>query len=239
MNLTPEQLEKNFNQLLEVIDAIITGERKDQLKKLHLAMAERIATAPASSKSSYHNAFPGGYVLHVLNVVKACIEIFGVWKNMGSTIDFSKEELIFSAICHDLGKIGDEKNDYYLPCEEAWMLKKGQVYVTNPALQYMKVPDRSLYILQSFGIKINIKEYLTIKIHDGLYEKGNESYFISFNEDYELKTVMPYILHQADLLSSKMEKHIVSDKNNELPKVTSLQEKPKTGNKTLDKFLNE
>jgi hypothetical protein len=71
MNLSPEQLESNFNKLLSIIDDNITGERGKKLRELHESMAERIATAPASSKLSFHNAFPGGYVLHVLNVIDA------------------------------------------------------------------------------------------------------------------------------------------------------------------------
>lgn len=239
MNLSPEQLQANFNKLLSIIDDNITGERGKKLRELHESMGERIATAPASSKLSFHNAFPGGYVLHILNVIETSLEIMSLWKKMKASVDFNSEELIFSAICHDLGKIGDLKNDYYIPCDEAWMIKKGQVYTTNPVLQYMKVPDRSLFLLQEFGIKTTMKEYLTIKIHDGLYEKGNESYFMSFNEDYELKTIMPYILHQADLLCSKMEKHVLQNNKNEVPVINISEEKPKTGNKTLDKFLNE
>jgi hypothetical protein len=60
-------------------------------------------------------------------------------------------------------------------------------------------------ILQSEGIEMSEKEYLAIKLHDGLYEEANKSYYISYSEDYALKTSLPYILHQADLIASKSE----------------------------------
>ena len=205
MNLKAEELLENLSVLIKVIDTKITGERKDLLLKLHDDLGDRIATAPASSKLSFHNAFTGGYVLHVLNVVKAVGLVSDSWKKLGSSLDFTQEEMYMAAICHDLGKIGTEEEDYYLECQEQWMLKKGQVFVTNPKLQYIKVPERSLMLLQGRGIKLNEKENLAIKLHDGLYEDANKAYFISYSEEYALKTSLPYILHHADLMSSKIE----------------------------------
>ena len=208
MNLTAEQLKENFDVLIKVIDTKITSSPKRlmHLVGLHQKWYDRIATAPASMKTSYHNAFPGGYVLHVLNVVKAAGLVADTWKKMyGKELDFTQEEMYFAAVCHDLGKIGTDTEDYYLPCEEQWMLKKGQLYVMNPRIQYMKTADRSLMILQSQGIEMTEKEYLAIKLHDGLYEESNKSYYISYSEDYALKTMLPYVIHQADLIATKTE----------------------------------
>lgn len=205
MRLKAVELHENFSVLLKVIETKITGERKEKLMKLHDDWADRIAVAPASMKTNYHNAFIGGYVLHVLNVVKAVGMVADSWKKMGVALDFTQEEMYLSAICHDLGKIGTEEEDYYLPCEEQWMLKKGQLFVMNPRIQYMKVAERSLMNLQRRGIDITEKEYLSIKLHDGLYEDSNKSYLISFSEDYALKTYLPHILHQADMMAAKSE----------------------------------
>lgn len=205
MKLTAAELQENLSVLLKVIDTKVSGEKKDKLLELHDDWGDRIAVAPASMKTNYHNAFVGGYVLHVLNVVKAVGLVADTWKKMGTQLDFTQEEMYVSAICHDLGKIGTEEEDYYLPCEEQWMLKKGQVYVMNPRLQYMKVAERSLMNLQRRGIKITEKEYLSIKLHDGLYEDSNKAYLISYSEEYALKTYLPHILHQADMIASKSE----------------------------------
>jgi hypothetical protein len=249
MSLSAVEIKENFEKLIETISENIPGERGVKLKNLHTSMDVRIAMAPASMKKAYHNAFPGGYVIHILNVIEAALKIKDVWVDMGSDIDFTFEELYMAAICHDLGKLGTVEEEYYLPCDEQWLLKKGQVYVSNPKLQYMKVPERSLFLLQQAGITLTEKEYLTIKLHDGLYEEGNKAYLISYNEDYELKTILPYIIHQADLLCSKTEKKvdnpptktIASAPSGVKPTTLSIT-KPvakKTGNASLDKFLNE
>ena len=65
---------------------------------------------PAAHKREYHNAFPGGYVDHVLRVVECALKLNDVWVEMGvDTSTYTKEELVFSALNHDLGKIGDEE----------------------------------------------------------------------------------------------------------------------------------
>jgi hypothetical protein len=235
--MTAEQLSENFDELMNFIQSKFKGERLDQLANLYNELAPRIATAPASSKKQYHNAFEGGYVLHILNVIKACEKLSGVWEDMGMIPNFTKEEMYFSALNHDLGKIGSMTEDYYIPCEEEWMKKKGQVFVTNPKLQYMKVPERSLMLLQSNGISISEVEYLSIKLHDGLYEDSNKAYFINYNEDMALKSNLPYILHQADLICAKMEGQ--TSTTTSVKKTTIKAEAVKTGNRTLDKFLNE
>jgi hypothetical protein len=206
MYLSADQLQENFSVLLKVIDAKISSPRREELAKLFNEMGDRIATAPASMKTTYHNAFPGGYVLHVLNVIKAVGLVADVWKKInGVDHDFTQEEMYFSAICHDLGKIGTDEHDYYVPVTEQWMIKKGQMYAMNPEIQFMKVAERSLMLLQKKGIPVSEKEYLAIKLHDGLYEDANKPYFISYSEEYALKTNLPYILHQADLIASKSE----------------------------------
>ena len=69
----------------------------------------------------------------------------------------------------------------------------------------MLIQDRSLFILQQNGITMNEKEYLAVKLHDGLYDDVNKPYYMTFNPDSKLRTNIVYILHQADFLASKIE----------------------------------
>lgn len=230
--MTAKDLLDNYEKLVIFIEDSFDGERKEKLMWLYEKLSDRIATAPASMKKQYHNAYPGGYVAHVLNVIKAAEKVYKVWEEMGAEFNFTIAELRFAALNHDLGKIGTKTDEYYIPCQEEWMRKKGQEYVMNPNIQYMKVAERSLMILQQNQISVTENEYLAIKLHDGLYEDANKAYYISYSEDMQLKTTLPYILHQADLMCAKIEGQANSPKQ---IKTTSA----KTGNKTLDKFLNE
>jgi hypothetical protein len=206
MNLTAEQIQKNWEKHLKIVDTFITGERKDKLKALYVSLADTMVLAPASGKPSYHNAFAGGYIDHVNRVVHCALKIKALWQDMGAKVDFTDEELVFAALNHDLGKIGAQEQPYYLPQTDAWRRDKlGEIYTHNKDLSYMLVQDRSLFILQQNLITISENEFLAIKLHDGLYDDVNKPYYISFNPDSKLRTNLPHILHQADFLASKIE----------------------------------
>ena len=69
----------------------------------------------------------------------------------------------------------------------------------------MSVPDRSLYLLTSNGISYTKNEMLAIKLHDGMYDESNKVYLTSFTPEAKPRTSMVYILHQADILASRIE----------------------------------
>ena len=205
--LQANQIEENWNSLIKLIEDNFTGERKENLLKMYNHLKDRMMFAPASSKEHFHNAFPGGYVEHVLNITRAVKSVYQTWKDHGAHINFTEEEMIFATLHHDLGKVGDDEMDYYIPNESEWHRKnQGKIYTPNPKLQYMNVSDRSLWLLQKFNIKLNQTEYIGLKLADGLYEEGNKQYFISFSPDFELQTNLPHIIHQADMLASKTER---------------------------------
>ena len=69
----------------------------------------------------------------------------------------------------------------------------------------MKVPDRALWLLQHYGVKVTDKEYIGIKLTDGLYDEANKAYLMTYNPDYNLRSNMAYILHQADMMATHIE----------------------------------
>lgn len=206
MNLSAEQIQNNWEKHLRIVDTFITGDRKEKLKALYVSFADEMIMAPASGRPSFHNAFPGGYVDHVNRVVHCALKTKALWQEMGATIDFTDEELVFAALNHDLGKLGAEGKPYYLQQTDKWRQDKlGELYTHNSDLSYMLIQDRSLFTLQQNGIQVNEKEYLAIKLHDGLYDDVNKPYYLSLNPDSKLRTNLVYILHQADFLASKIE----------------------------------
>ena len=199
-------VEKQWEELTETIKKYIKSPRQKALIAMYEKLADRILTAPASSHSTRHNCYPGGYIDHVNRVVKVALSVYENWKELGANVStFTVEELVFAAINHDLGKVGSMTDDYYVPNDSDWHVKRGQIYKINPKLQFMKVPDRSIYLLQENGISFSENEYLAIKLHDGLYSKGNESYLMAGLPEFSLKTDMPILLHHADHLSTLIE----------------------------------
>lgn len=203
--LSAEKIQKNYDKHLKIVDTYI-GDRKEAILNMLKHVEEIYVMAPASGKTWYHSAFPGGYVDHVNRVVEYAVKQSRLYEEMGGNVDYTEEELVFAALFHDLGKIGDGDKPNYLPQTDKWRQDKlSEMYTFNPDLDFMLIPDRSLFILQKFGIKVSMKEFLGIRLHDGVFDKANESYFFSHQESSRQKTSIISVLHTADFLASKVE----------------------------------
>ena len=115
MKLTAEKIQHNWAEFKNNITTYISNERASKLLDFYEKYEDRIILMPAAHKKEYHSAFPGGYVDHVNRVVKGALAISAVWEGFGCDMTtFTQEELVFSAINHDLGKMGDEENESYI-----------------------------------------------------------------------------------------------------------------------------
>ncbi len=207
MNLTAEQIQENWNVFMGNIEKYISSPRKEKLIEFYEKYQERIMLMPAAHKKEYHNAFPGGYVEHVNRVVRCAIKQAKLWNEEGADMStFTVEELVFSAINHDLGKMGDEENESYIPQTDKWRREKlGEDYMFNNKIPFASVPDRGLFMLQSHDIKYTFNEMLAIQTHDGLYDEGNKKYLFTYLPEQKPRTSLPFILHQADLMAARIE----------------------------------
>ena len=201
-------VKEQFKKLMSYAKEYIP-ERFEGIYHMHTSFGGRLLTAPASSVEHYHNAFPGGYIDHVLRVVETSMSLYDFYCENGMSVEgFTKENLVFVAIHHDLGKLGfpGEGRERYLPNKSEWHIKNmGKIYTPNENIPFVLVQDLSLYLLQKFGITASFEEWLAIKIHDGLYEDGNKPYYISRQESSSLKSNLAHIIHAADMMASQHE----------------------------------
>ena len=207
MKLTAEQIQSNWELFLNNIETHITGDRKGKLLEFYKKFEDRLVMMPASHKKEYHNAFPGGYIDHVNRVVRCALKQYELWKEEGADVStFTVEELIFSAINHDLGKMGDDTHESYLPQTDKWRKEKlGEDYMHNKEIAFASVPDRGLFLLQQHDIKYTFNEMVAIQTHDGLYDPANDKYLKSYMPETKPRTSLPFILHQADMMAARIE----------------------------------
>ena len=207
MKLTAEQIQLNWVEFIDNIDTHISSPRKEKLVEFYKKYHERIILMPAAHKKEYHNSFPGGYVEHVNRVVRCSINQSRLWEDEGADMStFTMEELVFSAINHDLGKMGDENHESYIPQDDKWRRDKlGEDYKFNTQVPFASVPDRGLFMLQSHGVQYSFNEMLAIQTHDGLYDEANTKYLKAYMPEQKPRTSLPYILHQADLMAARIE----------------------------------
>jgi len=207
MNLTAEDIQHNWMRLLGFIEDHISEPRKTKLMEFYEKYSERLMLMPAAHKKEYHNAFPGGYVEHVNRVITCALHLHDLWGMMGADLStYTKEELVFSALNHDLGKMGSEEEESYIPQTDNWRKEKlGEDYMFNTKVPFASVPDRGLFLLQSHDIQYTFNEMITIQTHDGLYDEANKKYLMSYLPEQKPRTSLPFIVHQADLMAARIE----------------------------------
>tara|TARA_R100001377_G_scaffold37755_1_gene21020 strand:+ start:857 stop:1624 length:768 start_codon:yes stop_codon:yes gene_type:complete len=207
MKLTAEEIEGNWNTFIGYINEYISSPRKEKLLDFYKKFEDRLVLMPAAHKKEYHNSFPGGYIDHVNRVIEGSLKVNSVWSEMGvDKTTYTIEELVFSAINHDLGKMGDEEHDSYIPQDDKWRRDKlGEDYKFNEKVPFASVPDRGLFLLQSHGIQYTFNEMITIQTHDGLYDEANKKYLFSYTPGQKPRTSLPYIVHQGDLMAARIE----------------------------------
>jgi hypothetical protein len=231
MNLTAEQIQENWDIFINNIETYISSPRKEALLDFYNKYQDRIMLMPAAHKKEYHNAFPGGYVEHVNRVVNCAIKQHQLWADEGVDTDtYTIEELVFAAINHDLGKMGDEQHESYIPQTDEWRRNKlGEDYMHNDKIAFASVPDRGLYLLQAHGIQYTFNEMVGIQTHDGLYDEANKKYFMGFTPEVKPRTSLPYILHFADMMAARIE-----FEREWLPKFKNGTAKPTLAKKTTN-----
>ena len=198
-----EKTQQNYDKFMEYIEA---DPRAEKLKEMYVPLNEELSRAPASGRAHFHNAFPGGYLDHILRVTETALKVASLYKNMEGEITFTKQELIFAALHHDLGKLGHpDEGPYYIDQDSDWHRKRGELYTHNENLQYFKAPERGLFLLQKYGVEITQNEWLAIKLSDGLYDDGNKGYLVNYSMKQAMKTNLPYIIHWADHIACRVE----------------------------------
>ena len=204
--LNETQLKENWDKLINLVSETFSGERKEKLLKMYNHFEDRMMFTPGSGTAHFHNCFIGGYVEHVLHITKIARKLFVDYKELGAHIDYTEEEVIFAALHHDLGKVGDLENDYYVPNDSKWHIEnQGKYYKRGKDLNFMTVTDRAIYLLNHFGISMSENEYIALRLTDGMYEEANKTYLMQYLDENKVKSNLPILLHQADMLASRIE----------------------------------
>ena len=147
-------------------------------------------TSPASTR--YHLAEERGLLKHSVGVAETLLKFR---EFLAPTI--SEESCIIVGLFHDVGKLGVPGQPYYLPNENAWMVKnKGICYKTNPDVVTMGLAVRSLYLILQY-IPLLDAEAQAITYHDGQYIDDNK--IVAHKEE-----PLTLLLHWADYWTAHM-----------------------------------
>lgn len=193
--LSEEQIVANWEKYSSLL--VQTGDhRSEQLKALLDHLGDRLVMCPASSKKDHHNCFVGGLVDHSLRVLKNCTRLMKVSPDVFG--DIPEESVVFAALLHDLGKVGDLEQDRYLPQTNDYYKSRGNLFEINHKVVPKNVHS-SLFLLQHFGVKMSYDEFEAILLNDGPVTDDGREYCMN-------ETPLALLVMTADRLSCEQEK---------------------------------
>ena len=108
MKLSIEQIQERIQYIRKQVDEYNTKERASALHKMYDHFEERMMLAPGSSIDFYHNAWPGGYVDHIMNITEAGKKLYKVYEDFGMKMTYGVEEVVFCTL-----KGGERVNGYF------------------------------------------------------------------------------------------------------------------------------
>jgi hypothetical protein len=217
--ITAEQISDNFKTFQTLVKETFKGDpRLPNIESIVETWEERFTLAPASSKDWYNNAFPGGYLDHVLRVHKIANQQYKLYQYHNCPINYTENELNFVALFCQLGKLGDVDNEYFQKNDSDWHVKNmGMVYKFNPDIAAMKIYDRTFYLLQKANIPITQNEYLAIRNQEGLFDESNKFYFYSGQKETRFRNHLPLLIHHSIQIAQEIEFEIWNSKSNPSP----------------------
>jgi len=174
--MSESEIISNFEKFSKVL--LKVSDRRDSLSKFLEKYGERIATAPAHDKSNRKSASPGGLVKRSLQTLVNARELCGMSAFADKNID--PGSVIIVSLLHDIGRIGDDVGDFYVPQTSSWHVERGNLYTYNQDIKRMTHPHRGLYLIQREGINLTQDEWMAIVSQSNAYEEskfyaGNES----------------------------------------------------------------
>lgn len=166
--MSENEIVDNFEKFKRIL--LKVEDRGATLSRFLEKYGDRIATAPGHDRNNKHAAAPGGLVRRSLQTFMNARELCKL--PAFSDKEISIESVIVTSLLHDIGRIGDDVGDYYLPQTSSWHVERGNLYVYNPDIRRMTHPHRGLYLLQAEGVCLTQDEWMAIVSQPSAYEEG-------------------------------------------------------------------
>lgn len=201
--LSNEQVEKNFETYINLIETNIKREGVESLVKWLKSKDTKVA--PASAK--YHCAYAGGLVEHTLNVYERLKKMVAL--EYSTDCPYNDESIAVVALLHDISKV-----NYYDIVERNTKDANGN-WIKVPCYQAKEISNRlifgshsmnSVYMVNKF-IKLNYQEELAILYHMGGFDKSEDTISSKNISEAFTKSPLALLLHQADTQATYLDEN--------------------------------
>ena len=166
--LTADDLQNNWERFEKFARRLSDHHINELLDKL----GERLVMCPASPRENQYGCYPGGLVEHTLETTAMMRTLVDVY-----SIDIPVASLLKVGLLHEIGKVGNLTQDYFVDQISEWHREKlGQLYKYNEDISKMSVSHRTLFLLQHFGVTLTSDEWLAVQLASGSHFEENRFY---------------------------------------------------------------
>jgi len=135
-------------------------------------LGERLITTPNSTHDSDTGCYAGG-------LIQMSLEVTSNMRKISSTfdLDIPISSILKVGLLHEIGKVGTLENNLFVEQDSDWHREKlGQCYKYNEDVVKATVPDRTLFLLQHFGVILTPDEFYAIRLSQGAQHDENRFY---------------------------------------------------------------
>ena len=136
------------------------------------ALGERLITTPYSTHEKDGGCYAGGLIENALETTSKMRKIASSFD-----LDINTGSILKVGLLHEIGKVGTLEDDLFIEQDSSWHREKlGQFYKYNENVPKSTIPDRTLYLLQHFGITLTNDEFYAIRLSQGSHLEENRFY---------------------------------------------------------------
>lgn len=135
-------------------------------------LGERLITTPYSTHEKDGGCYAGGLVENALETTSKMRKLAASFD-----LDINTGSILKVGLLHEIGKVGTLENDLFVEQDSSWHREKlGQFYKYNENVSKSTIPDRTLCLLQHFGITLTNDEFYAIRLSQGSHLEENRFY---------------------------------------------------------------
>lgn len=181
--MTTEQLNLEYTEFVSQLQSI-------NINPLDIVDDKKLYLAPAGLNDETGNAFSGGLVMHCNTVLKLAKRLA---KMISGTFNIDETSLTKVCLLHQIAK-----TEMFIPNDEEWSKKRGNLYKFANTEGVLKVGERSICMCVNAGIKFTPIEFEAMRVLD---KDGDE-----IKSQKQLINIMSLIVLQANELAYAIEK---------------------------------
>lgn len=136
--------------------------------RIESSLGDRLSVAPRGL-TPQEGGYAGGIIDFALKVAKQS-KLFADKPELQAS-------LVRVSLIHELGKLGDDTRDQFLPQDSSWHREKlSQHYKYNELCEKMTFVHRTLYFVAKFHLELSTDEWITIITSSGFHLEENRFY---------------------------------------------------------------